>query len=183
LVALKPLIHAVLVRKERQHIETFKQDIERHDPTRPSWRVNELNNQCSILTTSHDDARRRKKEAEENGKKAPEEPTSKAAAKVFQVLAGAFCRTQGASDDQLKALFGKLRRKERRSERKLLGAVRRVLQTKSSSAFRGKRSQNNHFPAGNQKKRDEPAEGWKNDIVYVRELMDAATRARQSAVM
>jgi hypothetical protein len=125
--ALKPLIPQQWVLKKeafRNSMEAFKRDVERADPKRPAWRAEELDKQCAIFMAMHDDARRRRKEYEGKDVK---EPPSKAAAKVFQILATAFCRARGASDTDLKAAFGRLRRKDRRNSRKLLGAVSRVL--------------------------------------------------------
>jgi hypothetical protein len=132
---------------------------------------------CAMFIALHDDGRRRQKARAKDTKDSNyEEPQSKAAARVFQELASAFCRARGASDTELKAAFGKLRRRERRSGRKLLGAVRRVL--KAKSYFRGTRSQAHLWNSS--KKRCSTTEGWKQDICHVRGLMESAIASQAS---
>jgi hypothetical protein len=134
--ALKPLIPQQWVLKKeafRNSMEAFKRDVKRADPKRPTWRAEELDKQCATFMAMHDDVRRRRKAYEGKDLK---EPQSKAAAKVFQILATAFCSARGASDTNLKATFGRLKRKDRRNSRKLLGAVSRVLKVKQTQSFR-----------------------------------------------
>jgi hypothetical protein len=116
----------------------------------------------------HDDARRRRKEYEGKDK----EPQSKAAAKVFQILAAAFCRARGASDTDLKAAFGRLKRKDRRNSRKLLGAESRVPKVKQTQSFRANTVKRTPIFPKNGGTGSPATEGWRQDLNTSGELME-----------
>ncbi|CUG76017.1 unnamed protein product [Bodo saltans] len=122
----------------------LEHDIERADPRRPVFLVEEFRMLKTLCVATQHDWTRSKSRRDSD-----DPPT--AVARLFQYLAAAYVRAHGGSPAELKASIGKLRREERRSGRRLIEAVRKVMakspmQHQVSSSKQSFRKKQRTFP-------------------------------------